>query len=227
MKIDKHLILFLIQTNFLKSVYFNLHYLPLKQAVKLPIFISWRFNAIKLKGKVQLIEETAKHTGAIRIGYLRTGTQDTRYDRTKWDVDGIINFHGKASIGRGCSICVGGIMDIGNDFRISGASTIICKKQITIGNQVLLSWDCLVMDTDFHAIYSYNDGRILNYDKPITINDKVWIGCRSIILKGASIPAGCVIAASSVITTHLTQENCIYGGTKGGEILKESIIWKQ
>ena len=43
------------------------------------------------------------------------------------------------------------------------------------------------------------------------IEDAVWIGSNSIILPGALIRKGCVIAAGSVVKGE-TRPNCIYAG---------------
>jgi len=40
-------------------------------------------------------------------------------------------------------------------------------------------------------------------EKPVVIEDDVWIGCRSIILKGVRIGRGAVIAAGSVVTKDI------------------------
>lgn len=212
------------QTDIIRSIFFNFHYLPFRQAVFFPILVSKRFVIIKKKGRI-ILDCPAK-MGLIKLGYLGLGTLDTKYDRTKWDVEGKLVIKGRMDVGRGSNICVGGVLEVGDGFSISGSSTIICKNLVKIGTNVLMSWDCLMMDTDFHPIFNnINDERI-NHDKPIIIGDNVWIGCRSTILKGAEVPSGSVLAAHSMITRKLTVSNSIYGGTSGGDILKKDIYWK-
>ena len=77
------------------------------------------------------------------------------------------------------------------------------------------------MDTDFHKIYQ--NGNLINEDKPIVIGNHCWIGMNCQILKGSSIPNDSIIAAGSIITKTLTRENCIYASNK---IIKENIEWK-
>lgn len=112
---------------------------------------------------------------------------------------------------------------IGSNLTITGSSTIICYKEIEFGDNNLLSWDILIMDTDFHKIYS--DECLTNTEKKVTIKDNVWIGCRSTILKGSIIPKGSVIAAGSIISQQLKTTNCIYGGSPT-KVLKANINWK-
>lgn len=102
---------------------------------------------------------------------------------------------------------------IGNNVGISG-STINATKSIKIGNNVLVGSGCLITDTDSHPI-DWQD-RINNLNEktassPIVIEDNVFIGARSIILKGVTIGKNSVIGAGSVVTKSIPA-NCIAGG---------------
>jgi len=79
------------------------------------------------------------------------------------------------------------------------------------------------MDTDFHKIKD-KSGNILNPSAPIIIGNNVWIACRCLILKGATIPNGSVIGANSFVGKSLEKENAVYGGHPA-RILKEEITW--
>ena len=106
---------------------------------------------------------------------------------------------------------------------MSGNSSIICQKDISFGNDCLLSWDILVMDSDFHKILNRQDETV-NAPSPIRIGNHVWIGCRSSILKGVQIANHTVIAAGAVITKTLPDAHSIYGGNNLK--LKSDIDWK-
>ena len=134
---------------------------------------------------------------------------------------------GKAFIGQGTRINVGGQgkLIIGANFCITGDSQILCQECITFGSQCLLSWDILIMDTDWHYIFNDND-KLINPPKPITIGNHVWIGCRNTILKGVSIEDGVIISANSTITRSVSEKNCIIGGHgKTAEIIKRDVNW--
>jgi acetyltransferase-like isoleucine patch superfamily enzyme len=67
------------------------------------------------------------------------------------------------------------------------------------------------MDSDTHKIYGKNL-EMINSDQEVKIGDKVWIGCRTTILKGSVIPDGCVIGAGSLVTgTKFTPDSIIIG----------------
>lgn len=60
----------------LKTIYFNLKYLPFKQAVKLPILVSNKVYLKSLLGKI--IIECPISTGLIQIGYGEVGIFDNK-----------------------------------------------------------------------------------------------------------------------------------------------------
>lgn len=156
---------------------------------------------------------------SVRLGFSNVGTCDMRCERAVWQVSGRVRLGRNITLGQGTRISVGdsGELVIGNDFCITARSSIICHKKVEIGKDVLLSWDNLVMDTDFHHIdYSSISG-------PIRIGDHVWIGCRCLVLKGASIPEGSVLAAGAMVTKELPEVNALYGGVN--KKLRSDISW--
>ena len=209
-------------TNWLKTIWINFHYFHFHQAVRFPIFISRRTVFEQLEGSI-IIASPIK-TGMFLFGYCGVGTQDGFFERTVWKVRGTVIIYGNnIVIGRGSRFVVSGELSLDNNFTITGRSTIICHKKLIIGENVLISWDVLIMDTDFHRIYDANNS-FINDDKAITIGDNVWIGCRSTVLKGSVIPRGSIIAAGSIVAGLLESEESIY--TTGGRVLKENISWK-
>ena len=107
---------------------------------------------------------------------------------------------------------------------ITGRTSIICSKEISFGDSCLLSWDILIMDTDFHSIID-KGGKMLNPNKSIIIGNNVWIGCRNTILKGVTIADNVVISAGSKITKNIDEPNVIVGGTDSQKILKRESLW--
>ena len=215
-----------LEISLIKTIFFNLKYLPLSQAVKLPIYIyrGVRFN--RLKGYIYLNAPQIYH-GMIKIGKVIMGNADSKHQRAILEIDGTIVFTGKATIGLGTKITVKehASLFLGNNFWVTGGNTtIICNKNIMINDDCLLSWDILLMDTDFHKILN-SDNTIINKDKPIHIGKHVWIGCRTTILKGVSIADNNVIAANSTITKSISTKYCIVG--RNTEILKTGIQWKE
>jgi acetyltransferase-like isoleucine patch superfamily enzyme len=84
---------------------------------------------------------------------------------------------------------------IGNGTYLNRNTVVVAQKFVDIGNDCRIAWDVVIMDSDLHPL----PGQELEC-KPITIEDQVWIGCRSIILKGVRIGTGAVVAAGAVVT---------------------------
>jgi len=111
-----------------------------------------------------------------------------------------------------------GQVSIGTNSFIGG-STIICIDKIEIGNDVLISWGCTIIDNDAHSLQwelrkndvsdwkrGIEEGYAGKYKKwenvksaPIKIQDRVWIGFNSTVLKGVTIGEGAVVGAGSVV----------------------------
>ena len=95
------------------------------------------------------------------------------------------------------------VIKIGNNVGMSGC-TISCSAQVTIGNNVLIGSGVLITDTDAHAIHyqERNDSSKIK-TIPVLIEDDVFIGARSIILKGVTIGMGSVVGAGSVVVKNV------------------------
>ena len=79
------------------------------------------------------------------------------------------------------------------------------------------------MDTDWHKVISTTDYRILNSSKPINIGNHVWIGCRSLILKGVNIADNVIVAANSTISRSIDEEFVVVGNNG---VLKGNVNWE-
>jgi len=106
-----------------------------------------------------------------------------------------------------------GYINIGNN---SGASStcIWCINRITIGNNVKLGADVVILDNDAHNM-DYMMRRNSQTDKAasasIEIGDDVLIGARTVVLKGVKIGARSIIGACSVVTKDIPAD-CIAAG---------------
>lgn len=141
-------------------------------------------------------------------------------------MSGTVIFKGHCRLGHGTKISVEntGKLILGNNFVITAETSIVASTEIQFGKDCLLSWDILIMDTDFHKLKD-ESGNIFNSPKPIIIGNRVWIGCRSIVLKGTSIPDNCVIGANSTVSKPLENENGLYVGSPS-KLVKENISWE-
>ena len=113
-------------------------------------------------------------------------------------------------------------LNVGDNVGISSAC-LWANESITIGNNVKIGGNCIIMDTDAHnldyrirnSMRKDDRGRSLDIvsakASPIIIEDDVLIGTSCIILKGVTIGARSIIAAGSVVTKSIPAD-CIAGG---------------
>jgi len=117
-----------------------------------------------------------------------------------------------------------GIIEIGEDFYMGPNSVIGSKEKIVIGNQVIISNDVTIYDNNNHPISpkkryqmsisgSNNEKWEWKYadSKPIIIEDNVWIGQYSSILKGVIIGKGSIIGTRSVVTKDVPEYSIVAG----------------
>lgn len=197
-----------------KSFYVSYRLTSLKNAFRLPVFVRYNCKIISLKGKLDVNENL--HYGILTVGFEQVGIFDKRFERSVLQIDGIVEIaEGAVNIGQGGRICVmsGGRLKFDGDFINTASIEIICNKEISFGRGVLTSWNILVMDTDFHPVRNIVNGNVSCPDGRIHICDYVWIGARSIILKGAIIPQGCIVGAGSCCNKKFTEENCLLAGS--------------
>lgn len=94
---------------------------------------------------------------------------------------------------------------IGNNVGISGGA-ICASKKITIGDECMIGADVLIADTDFHSIHPKhrkNSDHSHETAREICLQNNVFIGTRTIILKGVTIGENSVIGAGSVVTRSI------------------------
>lgn len=166
-----------------------------------------------------------KNVYRLVIGFGDVGTYDKKCQRSMIEIDGTIVIpDGRTTIGQGSRLSVGknAVLSFGKNFVNSAGMTIICTDSISFGDDVLVSWETLIMDSDWHSMRDTQTGEILQWQEPISIGDNVWICCRSTILKGSNVANGSVIAAGAVISGKYDTENVILGGVPA-KIIKHNM----
>jgi acetyltransferase-like isoleucine patch superfamily enzyme len=170
-----------------------------------------------IKGIHKIICEGRLEVGVNYVGFMH------RKDRTYLNIQGLMHVRGNCNIGRGCRFDVGkkGCVMIGQDTRINANTKVIIMHHLYIGDNCSISWDCQILDEDFHGFHY--EGRKQSEDV-IRIGNNVWIGCGVKIYKGTVIPDGCVIASDSIVKGVFHEKNCLIGGHPA-KALKENVKW--
>jgi acetyltransferase-like isoleucine patch superfamily enzyme len=93
---------------------------------------------------------------------------------------------------------------IGSRTTINWMTEISVECRVEIGDDCQIAGETKIFDNNSHAVH-YRDGRRMTRADvaPIRIEDHVWIGMRSMILKGVTIGRGSVVAAGSIVTQDI------------------------
>lgn len=99
-----------------------------------------------------------------------------------------------------------GKIKIGDNSGLSNVS-ICSMKSVVIGEHVLLGAGVKIYDTDFHSL-DYQSRRDVDGDTdrrtaPVTIENDVFIGAGTIVLKGVTIGERSIIGAGSVVRKNV------------------------
>jgi acetyltransferase-like isoleucine patch superfamily enzyme len=111
---------------------------------------------------------------------------------------------------------VGGTGDliIGERCHINPHCTLYSGSGITIGNDVLIAPGCSIVPAN-HATERLNvtirEQGFMPSKGGIVIEDDVWIGANCVLLDGAHVEAGAVIAAGSVVSGRISGR-AVWGG---------------
>lgn len=120
-----------------------------------------------------------------------------------------------STILNGADIYIPRNLTLGSNSGIGIDCKISCGDKVIIGDRVLMGPEVMIYTTDH--IWSADEktyyGKGLTY-KPVIIEDDVWLGARSIILKGVHIGKGATIAAGTIVTKDVPKYS-VFAGTPG------------
>lgn len=115
------------------------------------------------------------------------------------------------------------VIRIGSNVFVGSATQIVAVESITIEDDVLLSYSCLLNDSDSHSLklsqrrsdlQDFLNGR-RHWDraqtKPIRICKGAWIGARVIVTKGVTIGEGAICGMGSVVTRDVPPFTIVAG----------------
>lgn len=172
------------------SIYFNFHYFPFKQAIKMPIIL-YKPKLLKCKGEIKI-------EGKIKTAMIQWGKDNVSLYPNSGIVyenhGGTIIFKGECFVGNNSFISIGGsgMVIFGDKFTASTTLRLTSYDRIEFEDRVRCGWDILIMDTDFHKLTKLSGGYSRGH-APIHIGSNNWFGNGCRIMKRTSTPNYCVV----------------------------------
>lgn len=190
------------------TLYFNFHYLPFKQAIRLPILL-YKPKLLKCKGCVKICKPGVKF-GMIRLGTYRVSIYPN--SGIIWENDGTIEFHGHCSIGKNSSLSIGanGVVTFGDMFSATTTLRLVCYNRISFEERVCIGWECSFMDTDFHRMKKLDGGYTKGFGS-IQIGKGCWFANRCTILKNTQTAEYNTFSTGSIVSKKFNIPYAVYG----------------
>ena len=95
--------------------------------------------------------------------------------------------------------------EVGDNFYANHNLTILDCAKVTFGNNVFIAPNCGFY-TAAHPIDSQERNTLLEYAKPITIGNNVWIGAGVQVMPGVTIGDNTVIGGGSIVTKDIPSD---------------------
>ena len=99
-----------------------------------------------------------------------------------------------------------GQLRFGDRCFVNVGATIISVLEITIGDDVAIASEVLVLDSNSHGL----EGKP-HVEAPVRIGDGTWIGARAMVLPGVTIGRRVVVAAGAVVTREVPDDVLVAG----------------
>jgi acetyltransferase-like isoleucine patch superfamily enzyme len=175
--------------------YLHLHYFHLAVGIVGNLFwnilnkLNARWWKVKLGKKCSFYGQTIFRT--LPFSSIRIGNECLFNSSHASNLIGVYSPCMISTIARGARI------EIGNNCGFSG-TVIGSAKHVKLGNNVRCGANTLITDSDWHS----DDSRT-GEDKPVIIEDNVWLGYGVKVLKGVHIGENSLIGLGSVVTKDI------------------------
>jgi acetyltransferase-like isoleucine patch superfamily enzyme len=117
----------------------------------------------------------------------------------------------------------GSAIAIGSNTLVGGQTLIAAVKSIVVEDDVLISYECIITDSDNHSLrYSRRKNDLHEWlagrhdwskvtTEPVRICKGAWLGARTIVTKGVTIGEGAVVGTGSVVTKDVAPYTIVAG----------------
>lgn len=214
--------------NLLKTIWLNFRTLPFRKACKLPIFLYGAWNLRSLQGNI-IINSDRVSSGMIKLGLNWAGYVTTSSSTLTLLANSKMVINERVRISQGVQICLyqNSELYLGYNSHLGDGVKVICAKKITIEQNSEITWECQILDHGSHYILDKGNGQVRRIIKPVKISSNCWIGNRSTIMPGTSLPSNSIVASNSLLNKDYIsmgiKEYTLMGGIPA-RVLKENVM---
>jgi acetyltransferase-like isoleucine patch superfamily enzyme len=117
------------------------------------------------------------------------------------------------------------VMEIGTTVGFNGIVRLSMHEpgRIVIGDGCLFADQVEISISDMHSIIDAETKARINPAKDIVMGNRVWVGNRSMIMKGVTLADGAIVGAMSVVTRNVPS-NCVVAGNPA-KVVRENATW--
>lgn len=108
---------------------------------------------------------------------------------------------------------------------VQGSLQVHEPTTMTVGDDCMISSQVFLAVSDMHPVFDLTNGDRINPGGAVSVGDHVWLGLRTMVLKGTSIGSGSVTAAGSIVS-GVVPRNVIVAGAPA-RVVRENIEWRR
>ncbi|MBS1927022.1 MAG: acyltransferase [Chitinophagaceae bacterium] len=105
----------------------------------------------------------------------------------------------------------------------SGHFAVTEGSSISLGRDCMLAHDIEIRTGDSHSIIDLESGNRMNIAAPVILEEHVWVGAHSRILKGVKLGSHSIIGTSSVVSSAVPP-NSIAAGMPA-KVIRTGVTW--
>lgn len=201
--------------------------------VSAQVSVTGNRNRLVLEPGVDLIREgLAGATATLEIigddNEVRIGS-GTRYGGRI----SVIGTRNRVDIGPSCNLfgsinflCADATLTIGRETTmVQGSIQLHEPGFIVIGDDCMISTQVYLSLSDIHPIYDLASGNRINPAASVTVGRHVWLGLRSMVMKGATIGDGSIVAAGAIVSGDVAT-NVVVAGIPA-RVVRAGVEWRR
>jgi len=206
-----------------KSAYINIKLLPMHQAIHFPIIVTGKLKVRAINGRISM--HCTPRFGLMNIG-CDVDNMPIAMSPAQLMITGHLILNGDVILNQGASLVVwpNATMELGNDVMICSGVVLKAVNKVSIGNHVMISSGCFIMDSSIHCLYNTETLEAASPNGEIHIGDNVWLNMHTSIIKWGWVSNGCVTAQYTYIGKPMNpfDTNCLLAG-QPAKIIKRNI----